>query len=86
MRSKQTPVRTWYLTFCSCKSETASIVEPAWTQLGENADGFAINHYFIDHPEMILGRQSSESTQYGKQDFTVEPIEGRNLQTSSMTL
>ena len=54
-------------------------IEPAWTKLGENADGFAINKYFVDHPEMILGRQSSESTQYGKQDFTVEPIEGLEL-------
>ncbi len=54
-------------------------IEPAWTQIGENADGFAINKYFIDHPKMILGRQSSESTQYGKQDFTVEPIEGLEL-------
>ena len=54
-------------------------IEPAWTKLGENADGFAINKYFVDHPEMILGRQSSESTQYGKQDFTVESIEGLEL-------
>ena len=54
-------------------------IEPEWTKVGENADGFAINKYFIDHPEMILGRQSSESTQYGKQDFTVEPIEGLEL-------
>ena len=56
-----------------------SIAEPEWTQLGENADGFSINNYFIHHPEMILGRQTSESTQYGKQDFTVEPIEGADL-------
>ena len=54
-------------------------IEPEWTKVGENADGFAINKYFIDHPEMILGRQSSESTQYGKQDFTVEPIKGLEL-------
>jgi len=42
--------------------------------LGKNADGFAIISYFIEHPEMILGRQSSENTQYGHQDFTVEPL------------
>ena len=54
-------------------------IEPEWTKVGENADGFAINKYFIDHPEMILGRQSSDSTQYGKQDFTVEPIKGLEL-------
>jgi len=52
----------------------ASDTESATTQ-----DGFAINSYFIDHPNMILGRPTSESTQYGKQDFTVEPIEGADL-------
>jgi N12 class adenine-specific DNA methylase/adenine-specific DNA methylase len=54
-------------------------IEPDWVHLGENADGFAINSYFVDHPEMVLGRQTSESTQYGKQDFTVEPYEGLDL-------
>ncbi len=54
-------------------------IEPDWVHLGKNDDGFSINSYFIDHPEMILGRQTSESTQYGKQDFTVEPIEGLEL-------
>ena len=49
-------------------------IEPDWVHLGQNEDGFAINRYFVDHPEMILGRQTSESTQYGKQDFTVVPI------------
>ena len=61
------------------KREQPSITEPEWTQLGENADGFSINNYFVHHPEMILGRQSAESTQYGKQDFTVEPLEGADL-------
>ena len=54
-------------------------IEPDWVHLGRNEDGFAINRYFVDHPEMILGRQTSESTQYGKQDFTVVPIEGLAL-------
>ena len=54
-------------------------IEPDWVHLGQNKDGFAINRYFVDHPEMILGRQTSESTQYGKQDFTVVPIEGLEL-------
>ena len=54
-------------------------IEPDWVHLGQNEDGFAINRYFVDHPEMILGRQTSESTQYGKQDFTVVPIEGLAL-------
>ena len=50
-----------------------------WRNQGANADGFAINQYFIDNPEMVLGRQTSESTQYGRQDFTVAPIEGADL-------
>ena len=50
-----------------------------WRNPGANEDGFAINQYFIDHPEMVLGRQTSESTQYGRQDFTVAPIEGADL-------
>lgn len=54
-------------------------IEPDWVHLGQNEDGFSINSYFVEHPEMILGRQSSESTQYGRQDFTVEPIEGLEL-------
>ena len=54
-------------------------IEPDWVHLGQNEDGFAINRYFVDHSEMILGRQTSESTQYGKQDFTVVPIEGLAL-------
>ena len=56
-------------------------IEPDWVHLGENEDGFSINQYFIDHPEMVLGRQTSESTQYGRQDFTVAPIEGADLAT-----
>ena len=56
-------------------------IEPEWVHLGENKDGFSINQYFIDHPEMVLGRQTSESTQYGRQDFTVEPYEDLDLAT-----
>ena len=54
-------------------------IEPDWVHLGKNDDGFAINSYFIDNPEMVLGRQTSESTQYSKQDFTVEPYENLDL-------
>ena len=50
-----------------------------WRNPGANADGFSINQYFIDNPEMVLGRQTSESTQYGRQDFTVAPVEGADL-------
>ena len=54
-------------------------IEPDWVHLGQNADGFAINRYFLDHSEMVLGEQTSESTQYGRNDFTVTPIEGADL-------
>ena len=53
--------------------------EPAWVQLGKTADGIAINSYFADHPEMILGKLTTENTQYGKEEATVVPIEGANL-------
>ena len=62
------------------KREHIGLSEPAWVQLGETADGFAINRYFIDHPELVLGVQTAESTQYGRQDFTVIPIEGASLE------
>ena len=61
------------------KKEQPSVDEPDWVHLGTNDQGFTINSYFVDHPEMILGRQSSENTQYGREDFTVEPIEGLEL-------
>ena len=61
------------------KRDRAIEIDPDWVHLGSNPDGFAINSYFVDHPEMIIGRQSSTMTQYGKSDFTVEPIEGGNL-------
>ena len=54
-------------------------IVPEWTQTGQNEDGFTINRYFLDHPEMVLGRPTAESTQYGKQDYTVAPIEGLEL-------
>lgn len=61
------------------KRDRSIDIEPDWVHLGENEDGFSINQYFIDNPEMVLGRQTSESTQYGRQDFTVAPIEGADL-------
>jgi N12 class adenine-specific DNA methylase/adenine-specific DNA methylase len=54
-------------------------IVPEWTQTGQTEDGFTINRYFLDHPEMVLGRPTAESTQYGKQDYTVNPIEGLEL-------
>ena len=53
-------------------------IVPEWTQNGQTEDGFAINRYFLDHPEMVLGRQEPESTAHGM-DYTVNPIEGLEL-------
>ena len=53
--------------------------EPDWVQLGKTEDGFDINQYFVDHPEMVLGELTTESTQYGREELTVAPIEGANL-------
>ena len=52
---------------------------PEWVHVGENEDGFKVNQYFLDHPEMVLGTPTDESTQYGRQDYTVAPIEGADL-------
>ena len=53
--------------------------EPNWVQLGKTEDGFAINQYFVDHPEMVLGELTTESTQYGREELTVVPLEGISL-------
>ena len=53
--------------------------EPDWVQLGKTEDGFAINQYFADHPEMVLGVLATESTQYGREELTVAPLEGTSL-------
>ena len=54
-------------------------IDEDWIHLGQSENGFAINSYFAEHPEMVLGTPSSESTQYGKQDYTVSPIDGVDL-------
>ena len=60
------------------KRDRPADIEPDWVQLGKTEDGLAINQYFVDHPEMVLGQLTTESTQYGH-DLTVAPIEGANL-------
>ena len=60
------------------KRDRPADIEPAWVQLGQTEDGFNINQYFVDHPEMVLGNLELESTQYGH-DLTVTPIEDANL-------
>ena len=61
------------------KRDRPADIEPAWVQLGKTEDGFAINQYFVDHPEMVLGEMTTESTQYGREELTVAPIEGTSL-------
>ena len=61
------------------KRDRPADIEPAWVQLGKTEDGFAINQYFVDHPEMVLGVLSTESTQYGREELTVAPLEGISL-------
>ena len=53
--------------------------EPEWVQVGRTPEGFTVNQYFVDHPDMVLGELSGESTQYGREDVTVDPIEGADL-------
>ena len=61
------------------KRDRPADIEPAWVQLGKTEDGFAVNSYFVEHPEMVLGQLTAESTQYGREELTVAPIEGANL-------
>ena len=61
------------------KRDRPADIEPDWVQLGKTEDGFAINQYFVDHPEMVLGELTTESTQYGRGELTVAPIEGAKL-------
>ena len=60
------------------KRDRPADIEPTWVQLGQTEDGFTLNSYFVDHPEMVLGNLELESTQYGH-DLTVVPIEGTSL-------
>ena len=60
------------------KHDRPADIEPAWVQPGQTEDGFTLNSYFVEHPEMVLGRLEMESTQYGH-DLTVAPIEGASL-------
>ena len=61
------------------KRDRPADIEPDWVQLGKTEDGFAINQYFVDYPEMVLGELTAESTQYGREELTVAPIEGAVL-------
>ena len=62
------------------KRDRASIEEPEWLNLKETPEGYSVNAYFTEHPEMVLGEFTTESTQYGKQEVTVKPKEGITLE------
>ena len=62
------------------KRDRASIEEPEWLNLKETPEGYSVNAYFAEHPEMVLGEFTTESTQYGKQEVTVKPKEGVTLE------
>ena len=61
------------------KREAPAMELPDWVHVGTTPEGFTVNRYFIDHPDMVLGTPTAESTQYGRQDYTVAPIEGADL-------
>ena len=61
------------------KRDRAAVERADWVDLGETPEGYSINQYFAQHPEMVLGEVTTESTQYGKQETTVKPIEGADL-------
>ena len=61
------------------KREAPAMELPEWVHVGTTPEGFAVNRYFIDHPDMVLGTPTAESTQYGRQDYTVAPKEGADL-------
>ena len=62
------------------KRDRASLEEPEWLNLKETPEGYSVNAYFAEHPEMVLGDFTTESTQYGKQEVTVKPKEGITLE------
>ena len=61
------------------KRDSVSLEQPSWVERGTTEDGYTINSYFVEHPEMVLGRLTNENTQYGAQEVTVAPIEGADL-------
>ena len=61
------------------RREAPAMELPDWVHVGTTPEGFTVNSYFLDNPEMVLGTPTAESTQYGRQDYTVAPIEGADL-------
>ena len=62
------------------KREHPIDIEPDWIHLGQTADGIPINSYFVDHPDMMLGRMQWDKSMYGNEkETTCEPIPGADL-------
>ena len=61
------------------KRDRAIETEPEWVHLGKSAEGFTVNQYFADNPDMVLGQLTEENTQYGRQECTCAPIAGADL-------
>ena len=61
------------------KRDRAALTEPDWVHLGTTPEGYSVNEYFVQHPEMVLGEFTTENTQYGRQEVTVKPREGSDL-------
>lgn len=51
-------------------------LEPDWVHLSENADGIAMNSYFAEHPEQIVGKMEMVSGPYGMES-TCSPDNSR---------
>ena len=60
------------------KREKMAVEMPDWAYTGRNSDGMPINQYFIDHPDMVLGKLEYTTGAYG-QEVTCTPIEGEKL-------
>lgn len=73
------PVQMWFRISFPAKRDHPIDIEPDWVHLGLTSEGITLNNYFVDHPEMVLGEITTESTQYGKEECTVIPIPDADL-------
>ena len=62
------------------KRDRAVLQKPSWVEVGETEEGYKINSYFVEHPEMVLGELAFESNQYGKMEVTVKQKKGISLE------
>ena len=61
------------------KRENLTDIMPDWVYLDKDENNISMNKYFIDNPDMILGKMEIESTQYGF-DSNCKAIDGENLE------